>query len=340
MLSRWRASLYSIPFLNNGRYRISDWNGGLFLQDGWEPIPLLRFDTGIRMDVDQVSGTVTAAPRFGVAWTPGEKSRTVLRGGFGWFYDRVPLSIFSFPYYPERFGLPNLLDQSKAFTSNSRTLSTAIEHKLNRVVLLHAGYLQSLSTRLPLLTPEATSTRLAATGRSRTNEAEFTAKLSWYSEQTWILSYVHTYGRGEINTFDRYLGEFPEPILRNNVIGALPGIVPHRFLSWGVFPLPYGIRFAPVFEWRSGFPYTPLNEFQGYAGDPNSLRFPNFLSLDTRLSKDIAAHGHKVRLSFSVFNVTDHDNWDAVRLNTADPQFGEVLGRRPRRFRLDFDWLF
>ncbi len=54
----------------------------------------------------------------------------------------------------------------------------------------------------------------------------------------------------------------------------------------------------------------------------------------------MAVKGHKVRLSFSMFNVTDHANFDAIRLNTADPQFGETLGRRPRRFRVDFDWLF
>jgi hypothetical protein len=87
-------------------------------------------------------------------------------------------------------------------------------------------------------------------------------------------------------------------------------------------------------------PYTALNERQGYAGVPNTRRLPEFFSFDARVSKDIAVRGHKVRLSFSMFNVTDHANFDAVRLNTADAQFGEFLGQRRRRFRLDFDWLF
>ena len=38
------------------------------------------------------------------------------------------------------------------------------------------------------------------------------------------------------------------------------------------------------------------------------------------------------------------ETWLTFRNSTefgqADPQFGEPLGRRPRRFRLDFDWLF
>jgi hypothetical protein len=116
--------------------------------------------------------------------------------------------------------------------------------------------------------------------------------------------------------------------------------VPHRLLSWGVFPLPYGLRFAPVVEWRNGFPYSALDAAQQYAEPPNSRRLPAFFSLDTRVSKDIAYKKPKVRLAFSMFNVTDHANYDVVRLNVADPQFGEPLGRRNRRFRLDFDWLW
>ncbi len=95
-----------------------------------------------------------------------------------------------------------------------------------------------------------------------------------------------------------------------------------------------------MIEWRNGFPYSALDIRQQYASEPNSLRLPTFFSFDWRVSKDIAVRGHKVRLSFSMFNATNHGNYDAVRLNVADPQFGEVLGLRSRRFRLDFDWLF
>ena len=164
--------------------------------------------------------------------------------------------------------------------------------------------------------------------------------MTWYSEQQWIVSYVHTRGRGNLNGFDRFLADFPEPLLRADAVAKLAGVTPHRFLTWGVFPLAHGLRFAPVMEWRSGFPYSALNEYQQYAGVPNGRSLPAFFSLDTRVSKDVALKGHKVRLSFSMFNVTNYANFDAVRLNTADPQFGEVLGRRPRRFRLDFAWLF
>jgi hypothetical protein len=219
-------------------------------------------------------------------------------------------------------------------------VSAAVDQRLSPVVLLHAGYVHSNHSQLLVIDPEPGATVLRGTGSARTSELELTAKLTWYSEQHWIISYVHTRARGNLNNFDQFLGDFPEPLIRADAVARLPAVVPHRFLSWGVFPLPYGLRFAHVIEWRNGFPYSALDDHQQYAGTPNSRALSAFFSLDTRISKDVGFRGHKARFSFSVFNVTNHANFDAVRLNTADAQFGELLGRRPRRFRLDFDWLF
>jgi outer membrane receptor protein involved in Fe transport len=317
---------------------LSDWDLGLFAQDGWEPFPTVRLDAGLRIDRQRLAGVTTVAPRIGVAWMP--EGRTVVRGGYGRFYDRIPLNVFAFPQYPYRFDVPNLLRPEDGFAPKSETISAGIDYRLNPTVLLHTGYIHTNSSGLLVVRPEPNATVLSGSGAGRTRELELTAKITWRPEQHWIISYVHTRGRGYMNAFDRFLGDFPEPLLRDDVVARLPGIVPHRFLSWGVFPLPYGLQFAPVVEWRNGFPYTILNEHQQYAGTPNAQFLPTFFSLDTRVAKDIAFRGHKVRFSFSVFNVTDHGNYDAIRLNTADPQLGEVLGKRPRRFRLDFDWLF
>jgi len=48
----------------------------------------------------ELSESLRVAPRAGVAWTPFEKLGTVVRAGFGWFYDHVPLSVYSFAQYP------------------------------------------------------------------------------------------------------------------------------------------------------------------------------------------------------------------------------------------------
>jgi len=96
-----------------------------------------------------------------------------------------------------------------------------------------------------------------------------------------------------------------------------------------------------VIEYRTGFPYTPTNAYQSYAGIPNLNRFPDFLSVDSRFSKDFKVNPkYTLRLSISGYNLTDHFNPEAVRTNIADPAYGYLFGQRGRRFTADFDVLF
>ena len=275
------------------------------------------------------------APRTGVAWMPWERSRTVFRGGVGLFYDRVPPVIFAFPYFPGRNGMPNSLATGR-FAPHSLTGSVEIDQPLAAYLVLHAAHRYMRATN-QLIVQGST---MAPSGTTRSRQTELTAKLNFYPEQDWAVSYVHTSARGNLEPFSRVVGDFPAPVIRPPLYAPMPDIVPHRFLTWAVFPVRYGLRISPMVEWRTGFPFSALDIRQQYAGVPNSLYLPSFFSFDWRVSKDIAMRRHKVRLSFSMFNATDHGNYDAIRLNIADPQFGEALGRRNRRFRLDFDWLF
>ena len=71
-----------------------DW--GVFLNDDWRVKPNLTVNLGIRYEKQtNIRDAKDFAPRLGFAWSPGAKgnkpSRTVLRGGFGLFYDRFGL---------------------------------------------------------------------------------------------------------------------------------------------------------------------------------------------------------------------------------------------------------
>jgi len=193
----------------------------------------------------------------------------------------------------------------------------------------------------PDLTTNLGSYLLTGTGGSRYRQFEATARVRTGEERELFFSYVRSSGRGDLNDFGNYLGTFPLPLVRPNQFGTLPGNLPNRFLAWGLVKLPGRIRISAVVEYRNGFPYMTKNALQEWVGVPNSKRFPNFFSLDSRISKDIQVNPkYAVRLSLASFNLTNHFNPEAVHYNVADPASGLFFGHRGRRFTMDFDVLF
>jgi len=62
---------------------------GLFVQDDWQVVPNLTLNLGARYDWESiVSDSNNLAPRLGFSWDPTGDGRTVLRGGYGRFYER------------------------------------------------------------------------------------------------------------------------------------------------------------------------------------------------------------------------------------------------------------
>jgi len=70
-------------------------NLGGYAQDEWKVSPDVTLNLGLRYDLQYLetvnTDTNNVSPRIGVAWSPFESRRTIVRGGAGLFYDRVPL---------------------------------------------------------------------------------------------------------------------------------------------------------------------------------------------------------------------------------------------------------
>ena len=70
--------------------------------DQWTATPRLSLSMGLRLDHDSVTGSTHAAPRAGFLLSLTKDSKTILKGGAGIFYDRVPLMIPVFEELPGR----------------------------------------------------------------------------------------------------------------------------------------------------------------------------------------------------------------------------------------------
>jgi hypothetical protein len=73
---------------------IVQYDAGPFIQDDWRVRPNFTLSLGLRYEIQtNVSDYHDIAPRLGFAWAPGSakngRQKTVIRGGFGMFYDRV-----------------------------------------------------------------------------------------------------------------------------------------------------------------------------------------------------------------------------------------------------------
>ena len=70
-------------------------NLGAYLQDEWKLTSRITLNLGLRYDLQFLetinTDTNDVSPRVGVAWSPFDSRRTLIRGSAGLFFDRVPL---------------------------------------------------------------------------------------------------------------------------------------------------------------------------------------------------------------------------------------------------------
>ena len=347
-----------------------------FVQDRWAPWTRLALDLGLRYEDQRIADAAIIAPRVGFAWSPSAAGHTVIRGGIGLFFDKVPLNIRSFAQYPartvtrfasdgvtivERRRFVNVLadaatdvrpasgeaDDRAEFVPGNVTWNLQVDRTVSPWLGVRANVIDSQTDNLYVANPRITGTasgviELSSTGRSSYKAEEVAARLG-RATRALTVSYTHSRARGDLNEFASVFGDFASPLLRPNQYSQLPTDAPHRLLAWGTIALPRRISVGPIFEVRSGFPYAVRDAMQDFVGTRNAdtTRFPRLIALDLEVAREFqVSRRYAVRLSVRGFNLTNHFNPRDVHANVDDPAFGRFLASYRRYFVGGFDVIF
>lgn len=355
----------------------SEWAG--FIQDHWTFNEHLALDGGLRYS-GQAIGTYDAiAPRAGVAYSPGTSTKTVIRGGIGVFYDRLPLLAGDFINNPMRtvsyFDSQGVLlatpvtyenvylrtdEKGRAVSTKAHHLSSTpynltwnmeFDRELGPRVLTRISYLSSRTYDVFIINPQTLTSAnsvllLTNTGASRYHEFESTVRIHASERSDFNISYIYSLTRGDLNTLGRVYVPFEQPVIRPNVFGTLDSNVPHRVVAWGQFKIPWAVTATPLVDVHTGFPYSNFDVLQNYSGPANSQRFPTFFSLDLKLSKEFNVpltdwlKSHRFRAALAIYNITNHSNPLGVYSNITSPFFGHFVGFQHRLFDVQFDIVY
>ncbi len=345
-----------ISFTSPTAFRISQNETAWFAGDQWAINPRLTLSFGLRFDNDTITSTTHAAPRAGFLLSLTKDGKTLLKGGVGRFYDRVPLIAPTFTDLPERSvtvldqngaALSSVFYQNKIIGELRSPRSTSWNLELDRQILagllLRIAYEQRNTTDDFVVSPLSSGTTgilgLSNSGRDSYREFQVTARYQ-LAHHLLNASYVRSRAFGDLNDLNQFFGNLAQAIIQPDTRGRLPFDAPNRFLFWGTFAGPLHLTLVPVYDLHTGFPYSVENEFREYVGPRNVDRFPRFSSFDLQITRPITLHigGKRIhaRAGGGVFNLFNHFDPRDVQNNLTSVRFGEFFNSSWREYRGKF----
>jgi hypothetical protein len=164
---------------------------------------------------------------------------------------------------------------------------------------------------------------LSSTGDSKYWELETTGRYLANERRDVTVSYVHSHSTRDLNDYDDFFGNFRNPIVRANENSLSPTDVPHRWIVRGSLGLPGAWIFSPLYEWRTGFPWSAVNEFQDFVGPRNeSGRLPRVSTLDFTLTRPMRFKKYHFTGGIKVYNVFGTGAERDVQANVTAPDYG------------------
>ncbi|MGE5205358.1 MAG: carboxypeptidase regulatory-like domain-containing protein [Chlamydiota bacterium] len=325
-------------------FRKNNLQGSAYAQDRWSPSDRLVIESGVRLDADEIIRQILVSPRIAGTYMLTSDGNTKLSAGFGIFYDATSLSLVSLPlagtrmdyYYGPSGALlrPPVLTQ---FFLNQNTLreprfvnwSVSLDRRLPGDVYLTVEYMQRRGTDGVVYLPQPPAAGLTGgtflmsnDRQDHSSSLQFTARHTFRKTYPLMVSYTHS--RSVSNAVLGYSLDNLNYGLEGP--GPYGWDTPNRLLMWGMAPLPslpliHKLDFAYSLDWRSGYPFSIVNQEQQYLQPLNNMRFPRFFSFSPYIEKRFTLHNYNLALRGGFDNVTSSRNPTAVNNNIDSPNF-------------------
>jgi carboxypeptidase family protein/TonB-dependent receptor-like protein len=324
-----------------------------FAQDRLQPTSRWYIEIGGRLDRDGVIGRFNITPRVGSALLLNSSGTSVLRSGYGVFYERTPSVAGAFEAYETpldtrfaadgitRLGPPVLLSRVSSpdlRTSRSFTWDLALDHRVNGQWTLHAGVIDRRGSHDLLIEPEhaggAAVLRLKSDGRSRYREGEISAHFKGGPGVDVNMSYVYSQARADLNAFTNFFDNVLAPVVGQNGYGPARADVPHRFLARGRATPLRNWLLVGVLDWRSGLPYSVVDEWLDYVGPRNNQRFPSYFRVDAGIEHRFKIKKYRPWIGVRADNALSSFLPSDVQANRSSPAFGTFYNSEYRQFRI------
>ena len=311
----------------------------VFAQDRWRVNDRLNFEFGMRVDRDSIVERVNYSPRAGASISLLPEGRGILRGGIGKFAERTPLNLGAFTQYGAQtiarfapggspLGAPityaHVVDDDLQ-TPESMVQTVAWDQRIGRQFFFKTAYLHRSGSHAFTLSPDAGRgvLTLASSGESKYWEVEATGRYLASEHRDLSVSYVRSHGTRDLNDYDQFFGNIRNPIVRPNERSLNPTDVPNRLIVRGTIGLPGQWVFSPLFEWRTGFPWSAVDEFQDFVGERNRAgRLPSVSTLDFTLARPWKVGKYRFTAGLKIYNAFDTGNERDVQNNIASPDYG------------------
>lgn len=344
-----------LDFTGATRQSVGSTELALFAQDRLQPHPRWYVEFGGRVDRDGILDRINVSPRIGTAVLLNASGTSVLRGGWGLFYERTPSTAGAFTSFEspleQRFAGNGVVPLGPARrtsrvvapgleTPRSRTWDVAYDYRLNPQWALHAGVVAREGRHELLAVPAATGAgaelRLTDEGQSSFRDAELGIHFTRGASADVDVTYVRSSAEGDLNALTDFFDNVMAPVVGANGYAPLNADVPHRlFVRGRMMPRPRWLLLG-VLDWRTGVPYSVVDEMLDFVGPRNDRRFPNYPRLELGAERRIKVLQFQPWIGFRLTNVLGSFLPADVYNNTNSPNFGTFENSAGRGARLQF----